>query len=181
MCCSAPFRLSVSFQPSAHVAHVDKCFKSSHGEKTQRRQQAALVTAVAPTLWSVWWCPLAGWGCPVHPRQKWQCSRSYLPPYMSAPRVHLLSSSLALTGKKEATSTKLKPRTLPATLWSATSPLVPLRKQTSWRHACSVHAVGANYLPISSTMKTIFKFFDPGFTSLIKTKVSVVVLAIVNF
>lgn len=101
MCCSAPFRLSVSFHPSLHVAHVDKCFKNSRGEKTKRRQQAALVTAVAPTLGSVWWCPLAGWGCPVRPRQKWQCSRSYLPPCMSAPRVHLLSSSLALTGKKK--------------------------------------------------------------------------------
>lgn len=53
----------------------------------------------------------------------------------------------------------------------------------SWWHACTVHAVGtrANYLPISSTMNTIFKFFDPGFTSFIKTKASVVGLAIVNF
>lgn len=156
-------------------------FQKQPGREKRKRQQAALVTAVAPTLWSVWWCPLAGWGCPVRPRQKWQCCRSYLPPYMSAPRVHLLSSSLALTGKREAKSVKLKPRMPRATLWSAASPLVPLRKHTSWRHACSVHAVGANYLPISSTMKTIFKFFDPGFTSLIKTKVSVVVLAIVNF
>lgn len=55
-------------------------------------------------------------------------------------------------------------------------------KKTDELTTCVLHPrCGANYLPISSTMKTIFKFFDPGFTSLIKTKVSVVVLAIVNF
>lgn len=60
----------------------------------------------------------------------------------------------------------------------------PFKKtDRSWWHAYTVHAVEtrANYLPISSTMNTIFKFFDPGFTSFIKTKASVVGLAIVNF
>lgn len=61
---------------------------------------------------------------------------------------------------------------------------VPVKEPDgSWWHADTVHAVGtgANYLPISRTMNTIFKFFDPGFTSFIKTKASVVGLAIVNF
>ena len=39
----------------------------------------------------------------------------------------------------------------------------------------------ANYLPISNTMKTMFKFFDPGFTSFIKNKASFVGVAIINF
>lgn len=137
---------------------------------------SSVLAAVSYTLWSVWWCPLAGWGCPVHPRQKWQCSRSYPPPYTSEPRVHLLFSSLALTGWKE----KLNHVDCNFAKWNIAPG--PFKKtDTSWWHAYTVHAVGSNYLPISSTMKTIFKFFDPGFTSLIKTKVSVVGFAIVNF
>lgn len=38
----------------------------------------------------------------------------------------------------------------------------------------------ANYLPISNTMNTMFKFFDPGFTSFIKNKASFVGVAIVS-
>lgn len=37
-----------------------------------------------------------------------------------------------------------------------------------------------NYLPISNTMNTIFKFFEPGFTSFIKNKASFAGVAIVS-
>lgn len=57
----------------------------------------------------------------------------------------------------------------------------PFKKQTSvmlrlsWRSR-----EPSGYLPISKTMKTMFKFFEPGFTSFIKNKASVAGLAILN-
>lgn len=59
-------------------------------------------------------------------------------------------------------------------------PTAPLRKQTRV-DGMSIDALEsrATYLPISKTMNTIFKFFEPGFTSFNKNKASLVGVAIV--
>lgn len=136
------------------------------------------------------WCLPAGWGCPAHPTQRWRCCRSCPPPCTSAPRARPLSSSpdLRKVYRQILTITKLLKHTINVniTLW----PILQNKRHLTETFVAMVFInASRNYLaelllincmraqrwihlPISKTIKTILRFFDPAFTSLIKITAS---------